>query len=306
MYDNIWLVVWLPFFFPLILGCDYHPNWRTHLFQVGVASQPPTSGCWSTICQKSMSPQIREPRQLAARVFSFWWNFPNIFGGDVAGQYVYTIVTLHMYTCCLSVHTYIYIYDSYIQDAPCMEYLSFTHKCRVWSYLQRMCCSDQPCNVDSITYNVRPLRPPLAIAKLVHSSVNYGLYSRTQWQPSPCNLYWACFFSFLGNVMSMSMNISMKSYLLYRKGITHLFLINVNIIWYSWSLAFSPRTFRRIKFLFAIHLQTLDQTRQLQDKMFPNMYAYKLLGYIYTICIYTHHHTYVWYIIYVLFILDGP
>ena len=37
MFDQIsifLLVVWLPFFIvPLILGFDYHPNWRTHIFQ---------------------------------------------------------------------------------------------------------------------------------------------------------------------------------------------------------------------------------------------------------------------------------
>ena len=41
--DIIWLVVWLPIFiFPFILGCDYHPNWRTHIFQRG-GPGPPTS-----------------------------------------------------------------------------------------------------------------------------------------------------------------------------------------------------------------------------------------------------------------------
>ena len=48
---NDWLVVngchefWM---FPLILGCDYHPNWRTHIFQVGVA-QPPTRWVFSVL-----------------------------------------------------------------------------------------------------------------------------------------------------------------------------------------------------------------------------------------------------------------
>ena len=33
-FEDSWLVVWLPFLaFPHILGCDYHPNWRTHIFQ---------------------------------------------------------------------------------------------------------------------------------------------------------------------------------------------------------------------------------------------------------------------------------
>ena len=41
-YRYYWLVVWLPFLiFPLILGCIHHPNWRSHIFQDGVA-QPPT------------------------------------------------------------------------------------------------------------------------------------------------------------------------------------------------------------------------------------------------------------------------
>ena len=34
--SKIWLVVWLPFgLFSHILGCDYHPNWRTPIFQRG-------------------------------------------------------------------------------------------------------------------------------------------------------------------------------------------------------------------------------------------------------------------------------
>ena len=51
---NHWLVVWLPFFlFPLILGIiipidfhiflyweSHHPNWRTHIFQMGWNHQP--------------------------------------------------------------------------------------------------------------------------------------------------------------------------------------------------------------------------------------------------------------------------
>ena len=36
--DHLWLVVWnMNFIFPLILGCDYHPNWRTPSFFRGVA-----------------------------------------------------------------------------------------------------------------------------------------------------------------------------------------------------------------------------------------------------------------------------
>ena len=35
-------LVAMNFIFPLILGFDYHPNWRTHIFQRG-AKKPPTS-----------------------------------------------------------------------------------------------------------------------------------------------------------------------------------------------------------------------------------------------------------------------
>ena len=39
--DISWLVVWLPsILFSHILGCDYHPNWRTHIFQRGSNHQP--------------------------------------------------------------------------------------------------------------------------------------------------------------------------------------------------------------------------------------------------------------------------
>ena len=61
-----WLVVWLPtlshkpqicllvgglvainFIFPFILGCCHHPNWRTHIFQDGVAKNHQAVFQWS-------------------------------------------------------------------------------------------------------------------------------------------------------------------------------------------------------------------------------------------------------------------
>ena len=38
-----WWMVAMNFIFPLILGCDYHPNWRTHIFQRG---SPTTNQTW--------------------------------------------------------------------------------------------------------------------------------------------------------------------------------------------------------------------------------------------------------------------
>ena len=78
-----------------------------------------------------------------------------------------------------------------------MEYLSFNPKNSPSNvgYDDIFSISvSQISHVGSISYNVRP---PLAIAKLVHNSVNFGLFTITyNWQPSPCNLYGSRFFPF--------------------------------------------------------------------------------------------------------------
>ena len=67
--DHNWLVVWLPFFiFPLILGCDYHPNWRSHIFQRG----GPTTNQVSSWCPQKR-PLLLEG--FGSHVFTMFWFF---------------------------------------------------------------------------------------------------------------------------------------------------------------------------------------------------------------------------------------
>ena len=45
------------FIFPWLLGLCHHPNWRTHIFQVGVAHQP-TNQQWTSAKLWSVRPKV--------------------------------------------------------------------------------------------------------------------------------------------------------------------------------------------------------------------------------------------------------
>ena len=70
-----WLVVWLPFFiFPLILGCDYHPNWL--IFFRGVVKKTPTRLCWSSIKVYTIAMLNHQRVESSMMIICIRWDTP--------------------------------------------------------------------------------------------------------------------------------------------------------------------------------------------------------------------------------------